>query len=114
MKTIKKIGAQGDVMFLRCKRIPKDATADEQTGPIVVAHSETGHHHSIDPDESPRALLYRSKDPFTYYLRVAAEYADVVHHRPFDTHETVRLEQGDWEVRRQREYTPDGFRRVED
>ena len=42
---------------------------------------------------------------------------DVVHHRPWDTHETIRLlgNPGDvWEVRCQREHTPEGWRRVED
>ena len=54
------------------------------------------------------------------YLRVpAGDYADVVHRRPWDTHQTLRLLAdggGDtiYEIGRQREYVPDGWRRVED
>ena len=113
MKTIQKMGAQGDVMFFRSE-IPNDATEQKVAGRIVVAHSETGHHHAIDLEPVPRVHLFAGKDPFTCYLRITAEYADVVHHRPHDTHETVRLWHGDWAVRRQREYAPEGYRRVED
>ena len=36
------------------------------------------------------------------------------HLRSFDTHETIKLPVGTFEIRRQREYTPEGWRRVED
>jgi hypothetical protein len=36
------------------------------------------------------------------------------HKRTFDTHESILFEPGNYKVRRQREYTPEGFRRVED
>lgn len=116
MKQIQNIGAQGDVMFLRAAEVPADAVRVEDAGPIVVAHSDTGHHHAIACDDSPRAVYYRTADPLVCYLQVTAEYADVVHHRPWDTHETVRLLGGGtvYEVRRQREYTPQGLRRIED
>ena len=42
------------------------------------------------------------------------EFADVEHLWPFDTHETIRLTPGKWEIRRQREWSPEGWRRVED
>jgi hypothetical protein len=113
MKIINKVGAQGDVFFVRVNEIPDEAklkTAEQ--GRHVVAHSETGHHHTIQADG---VVLYEGpNDPFTCYLRVDAAHADVVHLRPFDTHETVQLPAGLWMVRRQREYTPEGFRRVED
>jgi hypothetical protein len=110
MKTIEKSGAQGDVMFIRVDEIPKTAKRAAVKGAIVVAHSETGHHHAIQADG--RVELHE-QDPFVCYLRSSMPM-DVVHHRPFDTHETVRLTPGVWQVKRQREYTPEGFRRVED
>lgn len=117
MRMIEKAGFQGDVMFRRVASIPDDATAVVERGPIVVAHSETGHHHSIDSREGVQ--FYRSADPLTCYLSIEGAEdgggcADVVHHRPTDTHETLRLPAGAWMVRRQREYTPEGWRRVED
>ena len=36
------------------------------------------------------------------------------HLRSFDTHEPILFEKGAYQVRRQREYIPEGFRRVED
>jgi len=81
----------------------------------VAAHSETGHHHAID---DTGVVQYASPDPLKCYLVLeGAEHADVVHYRSFDTHETVRLLGGIgsvWEVRRQREWEPEGWRRVED
>lgn len=105
--------AQGDVLFRRVATLPKKAKAEECTGQIVVAHSETGHHHAIEDDGVVR---FDVGDPLLCFLRIDGAYADVVHHRSFDTHATVRLEGGGaiWEVRRQREWTPEGWRRVED
>lgn len=58
--------------------------------------------------------LKLERDPMICYLQIAGDFADVVHHRPHDTHETLRLVRGIYEVRRQREWTPEGWRRVED
>ena len=113
MKEIQRVGAQGDVFFERIEAIPADAKPVPPTrGQHLVAHSETGHHHAVRADGT---VFYEGpSDPFTCYLRITGEFADIVHQRPFDTHETLRLPQGTWQVRRQREYTPEGFRRVED
>jgi len=112
MKTIHEQGAQGDVLFRRIKRIPEHVTAlPRSKAGIVVAHSETGHHHVI-PDACV-AHYSDSKSALASYLQIDTS-ADVVHLRPFDTHETLRLSARAWEVRRQREHTPEGWRRVED
>lgn len=115
MKTIEKQGCQGDVLFRRVERVPEGFVAAKPTARIVVAHSETGHHHAID---DTGVVLYESKDPLVCYLSMeTADHVDVVHHRSFDTHETMRLGGGVgavWEVRRQREWAPEGWRRVED
>lgn len=118
MKAIQTMGAQGDVLFRRVKALPKGLKeVDAKSSRKVVAHSETGHHHAID-DAGVR--MYQGDDPMTCYLMLeSADHCDVVHHRPWDTHETLRLlgEGGFgsvFEVRRQREYSPEGWRRVED
>jgi hypothetical protein len=113
VKTISKMGAQGDLLVRKIRKIP--AKAEEvpaQAGRHVVAHSETGHHHYLD--SSGVTLLRVPSDPLVCYLRIEGDWADVVHARPHDTHETIRLPRGDYETRRQREYTPRGWRRVED
>lgn len=112
MKEIKEQGAQGDVMFMRVNIIPPSAKEEKTNGKTVVAHSETGHNHVID---NPDVKMFREPgDPMIAYLSVEGTGAEVVHHRSFDTHETIKLPAGLWQVRRQREYTPEGWRRVED
>ncbi len=117
MKTVTNQGAQGDVLFRRIDKLPKSAVEQKRKkgDPIVVAHSETGHHHTIGAadvrfyNEPGNALIA--------YLQLGDGDCDVVHLRPFDTHETLRLLGGKGtviEVRRQREWTPEGWRRVED
>jgi hypothetical protein len=110
---VQKMAAQGDVLFRKVAALPAGAKLDETKGPIVVAHSETGHHHAID--EASGAKLYRlENDPMVCYLQLAAD-VEVTHHRPYDTHAPLKLAgPGVFEVKRQREYTPQGFRRVED
>ena len=110
---VKNMAFQGDVCFRRIPTIPKETKLVEGCGRIVVAHSETGHHHAIEPGEA-KLFERLQRDPMICYLQIAGEYADVVHHRPTDTHATLRLTPGCWEVLRQEEYTPAGWRRVED
>ncbi len=120
MKSIERIGAQGDVLFRKVGKLTDGLVKHKERGPIVVAHSETGHHHTID--ETAGVYYTDPKSTMVAYLQlgdgcVALGGADVVHHRPQDTHETMRLlgKPGDvFEIRRQREFTPEGWRRVED
>lgn len=116
MKTVQKSAFQGDMMIRRVAIMPEGVTESAPvSGRHVLAHSETGHNHDVDANG---IKLFTGADPMVCYLRMDGVHeADIVHHRSHDTHETVRLlgEPGSvWEVRRQREYTPDGWRRVED
>ncbi len=118
MKTIKNVAFQGDMMVRRVASVPSGATPQKtENGLVILTHSETGHHHAIDATDGV-ALFQDPKDPLVAYLQLdGIEYADVVHHRPWDTHETLRLlgapaKKTVYEVRRQREYTPEGWRRV--
>lgn len=117
MIAIQNMAAQGDVLFRRVASLPAEARAQPRNGPLVVAHSETGHHHVID---SPDAQLFASENPFICYLRLETPFVDVVHQRSFHTHVTLRLlghpdgKPSYFEVRRQREHSPDGDRQVED
>lgn len=112
MKTVKNIAAQGDLFIRRVDEIPMDAKLAVGDGQFhIVAHSETGHHHVI---ERARAKLYqRADDEFIAWLEVEIG-ADVEHQRSFDTHETLHLPPGKYEIRRQREYVAEGFRRAAD
>lgn len=105
--------AQGDVLFIEVEALPAGAVEHDDVGKIVVAHSETGHHHTVD---AARARRFEVDDPLVCYLRVTEPFAEVVHERAWDTHAPIRLLGGGrvHEVRRQREATPDGWERVRD
>lgn len=122
MKTIKisEIGNrpifQGDIML---KAQPIGSLGGKQLDTTIIAHSETGHHHTAE-----NALVF-GVDPMTMFLRPDGKgfidgvpYVDIVHHRPTDTHETFRLffdvPNVEIKIKRQRERTPEGWRRVED
>lgn len=113
MKVIKRSSKgfvfQGDIALTRVEALPEDAKPQKGS---VVAHSETQHHHVAE-----RARVFTVPDGETLYLKALGKSVDVVHKRDYDTHETLRLETepGDvFKIRRQREYTPAGWRRVED
>ena len=114
---------QGDLMIERIETTPPDLTPVEP-GPegYVVAHSETGHHHRaiawMEGDDTPSDVAYlrpSSPDEMTAYLQVGpGAGALLVHDRPWDTHGTIHVPPGLYRLRRQEEYTPEGWRRVED
>lgn len=117
-KTFDKVCAQGDVLFRRVDAVPAHAVKAPATGhEIVVAHSETGHHHVMVLDHKrgePAAEMFAAKDnPLLAWLKVNRPVT-LEHRRPFDTHETIRFSPGVYEIRRQREYSPEGWRQVTD
>lgn len=100
---------QGDILIHRVDSMPSEAQ-DAKTD--VVAHSETGHHHV-----ATQAKVFTVPDGMELYMQATGQSIDLLHKRPYDTHETIRLltKPGDvFRIRRQREYTPEGWRRVED
>lgn len=120
MKTVSTMAAQGDVIFWRVDRLPDGVTEviRKDGEPLVVTHSETGHHHVIT---SRNARMFNlAKNALMAYLVIEKakgrgkikDVAKVEHLRPYDTHEALALEPGVWEVRRQREHTPDGWTRA--
>lgn len=115
--TFKNCAAQGDILIRRIKKLPADVKPISSDGErFIVAHSETGHNHVIA--ERQNVKMYTTGDPMVNYIEVvevtdAAETL-IEHLRSFDTHESIAIPAGVFEIRRQREYTPEGWRRVED
>lgn len=116
MKTFTRMAAQGDFVIIRIDAIPTDV---EQVAPrgnqIVVAHSETGHDHVMLAE---RVTAYKPagvKEVDLYEMFLAVEAPTEINHlRSFDTHETLLVPPGNYQIRRQREYVPEGFRRAQD
>lgn len=113
--------AQGDVLFRKVKSIPKGLKRllPDDNNNLVVAHSETGHHHVIA--NAPNVVAYMTDDPAKSFVAVKkGTSVDVVHLRAWNTHETLRLlndeDKGEafYELRRQKEQTPEGLRIVAD
>lgn len=130
MKTFENQAAQGDMFIRVIDKLPEGVTeAKEENGNFVLAHSETGHNHVVKKQEG--VSFYQSaNDDFVAYLVVDTKKVkhpvECKHLRDYDTHETISFFTGDifskvkdagkkiFEIRRQREYTPEGFRRAQD
>jgi hypothetical protein len=118
IKQIKHMAAQGDVMIIRVGEIPEGLNeVPRVNGKLIVTHSETGHHHTI---ERPGVRMYQDPtDPLSAWLEVHGEenlpnLADLIHERSYDTHETISIPPGKYKIRRQREHTPEGWQQVQD
>ena len=113
MKTFKDFAAQGDFFVRRINKLPKDVLPVEPVnGKIIVAHSETGHHH-VMVAERVRAFVPKKPDIYQMFIQVD-EPTPVKHMRSFDTHEPLMFDKGTYEIRRQREHAPEGWRRAAD
>lgn len=109
---------QGECLFIKVEDFSDDDTNYKRVEPegnhLIVAHSETGHHHVIEIDRSKNAQLLIDKTNEFIGRLVLDEDTEVKHLRDFDTHETTKLSKGKHVLRYAREYTPEGLRRVAD
>ncbi len=112
MKTFDRQAAQGDVLITRVSMIPDNVQKQEpENGRYIVAHSETGHHHTVPASD---ATLYLTENPLISFLVVGDKAITLLHERSFDTHESLEVKPGTYEIRRSQEYTPKGWRQVLD
>lgn len=118
MRTFTRMAAQGDVLLERIDNLPEGVEAVTAiNGRHVIAHSETGHHHVMVAERDGAAAVdvyCRLPDDIYDCFLVVHQPTDLVHERGFDTHETLQVPPGMYRVRRQREYTPQGYRRAQD
>lgn len=116
MKTLKNFAAQGDFIIRRIKDIPESLEeVQPEGGKFIVAHSETGHNHVMERTNvtAYKPAGVKDVDLYTMFFSVAQD-TQIDHLRSYDTHESIAVPPGNYEVRRQREYTPEGFRRAQD
>lgn len=108
--------AQGDMLIRKIDKLPKNVIQTQPTeGSYILTHSESGHHHVVKEQENV-AFYANDNDPMIAYLVVnnPKETCLVEHMRSFDTHAPYQLKDGVYEIRRQIESTPEGFRRALD
>jgi len=116
MKTFTKMAAQGDFVIIRLQELPTDLVPFEPEGGVyVVAHSETGHNHvmTMDRVKAFQKPNVKPADLYEMFLKVAVP-TEITHLRSHDTHEALLVPPGDYIIKRQREYIPEGFRRAAD
>lgn len=119
MKKFQTVCAQGDVLIRRIANLPARAKAiAPANGRVVVTHSETGHDHIMVLDKpskksAPNVEMYEGDNPLIAWIKVNRP-TSLDHLRPHDTHEPIMFEPGIYEIRRQREHSPKGWRRVAD
>jgi hypothetical protein len=112
-KRLARAGAQGELYITRHDGpIPAGAVAvPAEGGHVIVGHSETGHHHVMTAE---RTTMYRLPEEIYELFLVVSAPDELTHLRSFDTHESIAFDPGMYRVRRQREYTPEGWRRAAD
>ena len=115
-KTFTRMAAQGDFIIRRIEEIPGEVEAvAPENGVFVVAHSETGHNHVLEAEHvtAYKPAGVKEVDLYQMFLKVDAP-SEINHLRSYDTHETLIVPPGKYEIRRQREYVAEGFRRAKD
>lgn len=101
---------QGDIMLVPVAKIPTQTAAEIENGRLVLAHGEvTGHHHSFKLADNV-ALFREDGSGGGLFLSVTDTPAPLEHQE----HHTIAVPPGNYEVRRQQEYSPEAVRRVED
>lgn len=121
--------AQGEVLIWMKKYAPKELLAGFanlklepmplENGKLILGHSETGHHHVLEPvnravhvSQAAQALIDKTND--TLVSLKLLEPCEIVHLRDFDTHGGVVLPAGDYIRGIREEQSPEGWRRVAD
>jgi len=96
---------QGDVLLLPLENL-KEGNAEELDHLVLAEGELTGHKHQITQGDA--ILLVTDEDEMM--LKICSESALLSH----EEHKQLIIPQGVWLVRRQREYTPDGWKFIAD
>lgn len=100
---------QGDVLFRKIAQLPAGNLKHRKSGHVLEGEA-TGHIHRIaDADLDVAKVLEAGEGQL--YLSVSAEGGISIVH---EDHKTIALPPGDYEVVRQREYSPEEIRNVAD
>ncbi len=121
--------AQGEVNIWMKKYAPKAVLAGIaklklsemklENGQLILGHSETGHHHVLEPvakdvpiSKAALALIDAANNTFVE-LRLF-EQCQIVHLRGHDTHKGFILPPGEYIRGIREEQTPEGWRQAQD
>ena len=99
-----KVWRQGDVFIIAIDELPTEGRSERR--PVLAEGEVTGHAHRLSEPKSGQVFSAKGR----LYLEVLGETATVVH----EEHGPITLPRGGYEVRIQREYSPEEIRRVMD
>ena len=101
---------QGDVLIVPVGQLPAGLeSVKRERGRVILAHGEaTGHAHAI---KDKRAALFRDPKLMAVFMHVSGDAPVALEH---DEHDTIKVPPGDYQIIRQREYSPDAIRNVAD
>jgi hypothetical protein len=99
---------QGDVLFKQVKSIPDGKRRRRASGHILEGEA-TGHIHRVAEADLDKADVLEIGEGL--YLNVSAEGGISIVHQE---HRAIELPTGNYEVVRQREYSPEAIRDVAD
>ena len=101
---------QGDVLIVPVKALPKNLEpVDREQGRVILAYGEvTGHAHAI---KDQKAALFRDPKLAAIFMNVSADGPVALEH---EEHATIHIPPGNYQVIRQREYSPEAIRNVAD
>ncbi len=100
---------QGDVLIIRVKTIPNGVLpVARDNGRVILAYGEvTGHAHAI---KDRRATLFSDPKLAAIFMHVSDAPVALEHNE----HDTIVLPPGNYQIVRQREYSPEAIRNVTD
>ena len=101
---------QGDVLLVPVAKLPSRLEpVKRERGRVILAHGEvTGHAHAI---KDKRAALFRDPKLAAIFMQVSGDAPVALEH---DEHDTIKVPPGDYQIVRQREYSPEAIRNVAD
>ena len=99
---------QGDVLFQQVKSVPSGKARKRHNGYILEGEA-TGHVHRVAEEDLAGAEVLEIGDQL--FLSVSVDGGISIVH---EEHNPVTLPAGDYEIVRQREYSPEEIRNVAD
>lgn len=112
IKRFEKMAAQGDILFRKIDALPKEVIEQKPCNAMqyVLSHDKAGHTHVVKATPDLQFFNHEN-DTMKAYLVVNKEDSAIAEHtRTFDTHAPIMFSVGVFEIRRQREAAPEGWR----
>lgn len=112
MKTFKQIAAQGEITIRRIGPVPRHRKLGvgfslmlPEKGKFIIGHSETQHDHVLEHTRGATVTVLDNAPAGMKILHmILTEPNCLIHNRDHDTHETIALEPGEYDVRIAREF----------